>query len=48
MLKINLENCKCIIGGPLSREFYTYRDVVVCRNLLMDVKKYLIEAPITL
>ena len=42
VLKINLEKCRCIIGGPLSREFYTYGDVVVCRNFLMDVEKYLI------
>ena len=35
-------------GGPLFREFYTYGDVVVCRNFLMDVEKYLIEAPRTL
>ena len=48
VLKINLEKCRCIIGGPLSREFYTYGDVVVCRNFLMDVEKYLIEAPRTL
>ena len=39
LLKINLEKCRCIIGGPLSREFYTYGDVVVCKNFFMDVEK---------
>jgi len=39
VLKINLEKCRCIIGGPLSREFYTYGDVVVCKNFFMDVEK---------
>ena len=43
MLKINLEKYRCIIGGPLSREFYTYRYVVVSRNFLMDIEKYLIS-----
>lgn len=42
MLKINLKKCRCIVCGLLSREFYIYGDVIVCRNFLIDVEKYLI------
>ena len=42
VLKVNFEKCRYIIGDSLFREFYTYRDMVVYRNFLMNVEKYLI------